>query len=129
MIAYRDDHDIDLGALEDLRRACGFSVQTREALGAQVRGARWVVSAWEGPRLVGFARALSDGITNAYVSSVMVDAAYRRRGIGRELIGRLLADRRGVRFVLHARDEEAMCFYRALGFTDAPNIMWRDRQG
>jgi ribosomal protein S18 acetylase RimI-like enzyme len=126
-IEYREAHDVDLAQLAGLRASCGFSLQPREALAQQVAGARWVATAWDGARLVGFARAISDGVTNAYVSSVMVDAAYRRRGIGRELMGRLMAGRDGVRFVLHAR-EGAAEFYKALGFTDAPAILWRDRR-
>ncbi len=127
MIAYCDMHDVDLDALGRLRDACGFETRTRAELAQQIAGARWVVSAWDGARLVGFARALSDGVTNAYVSSVMVDAEYRRRGIGRELLRRIVEGRESVRFVLHAR-QDAMAFYRALGFTNAPDMMWRDRE-
>ena len=80
MTIFRDDHDVDPALIEDLRARCGFSVRTREELARQLAGARWVVTAWDGAgKLVGFARAISDGITNAYVSTVMVDAAYRRR--------------------------------------------------
>jgi ribosomal protein S18 acetylase RimI-like enzyme len=128
VIEYRESHDVDLAELARLRASCDFSFQPAEVLARQVEGARWVVSAWDGPRLVGFARAVSDGVTNAYVSSVMVHAAYRRRGIGRALMDLLMSDRGGVRFVLHARDEDAMAFYRTLGFTEAPAMMWRDRR-
>jgi ribosomal protein S18 acetylase RimI-like enzyme len=125
MIAYQDKHEVDLDALGRLRDACAFATRTRAELARQLAGARWVVSAWDGARLVGFARAFSDGVTNAYVSSVMVDAEYRRRGIGRELLRRIVEGRETIRFVLHAR-RDAMPFYRALGFTDAPDMMWRD---
>jgi GNAT superfamily N-acetyltransferase len=57
----------------------------------------------------------------------MVDAEYRRRGIGRELLRRIVEGREAVQFVLHAR-QDVMVFYRALGFTDAPEMMWRDRK-
>ena len=94
MITYRETHDLDLDALGRLREDCGFATRSQDDLAQQVAGARWVVSAWDAARLVGFARAISDGVTNAYVSSVMVDAKYRRRGIGRELIRRLVEGRR-----------------------------------
>ena len=86
-----------------------------------------VVSAWDGDRLVGFARAISDGVPNAYVSSVMVDEASRRGGIGRELIRRLM-DGRGpeMRWVLHARSD-ALEFWSAAGFTPATNVLWQGR--
>ncbi len=58
MIAYRDTHDLDLDALGRLREACGFATRTRAELAQQIAGARWVVSAWDEARLVGFARAV-----------------------------------------------------------------------
>lgn len=127
MIAYRDDQDVSLSALSRLREACGFAARDPGALAAQVAGARWVVAAYDGERLIGFARAISDGVTNAYLSSVMVDGAYRRKGVGRELVTRLIRDRTMIRWVLHARPE-AMPFYRALGFEPAPDMMWLDRR-
>ncbi len=127
MIDYRDGKDVSLSALARLREACGFSARDPGALASQVEGARWVVAAFDGDRLVGFARAISDGVTNAYLSSVMVDDAYRRRGIGRELVARLIARRATIRWVLHARPD-AMAFYRALGFEPAPDMMWLDRR-
>jgi GNAT superfamily N-acetyltransferase len=125
-IAYRDG-PVDLARLAALRDRCGFKPRTADELAQQVSGARWVVSAWDGAALIGFARAISDGVTNAYVSSVMVDAAYRRRGVGRALMGRLMDGRpHGMGWVLHAR-AGATDFYRALGFTPASDIWWRGR--
>ncbi|MEZ4661815.1 MAG: GNAT family N-acetyltransferase [Caldilineaceae bacterium] len=48
------------------------------------------VGAWDGERLVGFARALSDGHFHAYVEDVMVHPDYRRRGIADRMLQRLL---------------------------------------
>lgn len=48
------------------------------------------VGAWDGDRLVGFARALSDGHFRAYIEDVMVHPDYRRRGIADRMLQRLL---------------------------------------
>ncbi|MEZ4709363.1 MAG: GNAT family N-acetyltransferase [Caldilineaceae bacterium] len=48
------------------------------------------VGAWDGDRLAGFARALSDGYFRAYIEDVMVHPAYRRRGIADRMLPRLL---------------------------------------
>jgi len=126
MISYRADREIDLGALAALRSACDFAAKPRDFLEQQIVGARWVVHAYAGDRLVGFARAISDGITNAYVSSVMVAPDMRRRGIGRALIERLLAGRPHIRFVLHTRPDAA-AFYAAVGFSPAISMLVRER--
>ncbi len=63
-------------------------------LARQVSGALFVVSAWDGDVLAGFARAISDGVMNAYISTVAVLPAYRWPRIGREMMRLLLAGRR-----------------------------------
>ncbi|MBP5586916.1 MAG: GNAT family N-acetyltransferase [Lentisphaeria bacterium] len=40
-------------------------------------------------RLVGMARALSDGVSDAYILDVVVDPAHRSQGVGREIVKRL----------------------------------------
>ena len=46
---------------------------------------------------------------------------------GRVLIERLVNGRDGIRWVLHTR-REAAGFYAKLGFTAAPDMLWRDRR-
>jgi ribosomal protein S18 acetylase RimI-like enzyme len=126
-ITYREGNDVSIDSVMLLRSRVEFGSRSRADVEGQIAGARWVVTAWDGDRLVGFARAISDGVTNAYVSSVMVDPDYQRRGIGRGLMQRLVEGRDRIRFVLHSR-KEAADFYRAIGFEDAPDILWRDRR-
>jgi ribosomal protein S18 acetylase RimI-like enzyme len=118
--------DIDIDQLCTLRNQVEFVAQPRDVVEAQVRGARWVVAAYDDARLVGFVRAISDGVTNAYVCTMVVHADYRGRGIGTELMKRLIADRTRVRWVLHSA-ERAIAFYERLGFALASNMMRRER--
>lgn len=127
VIEYRESHDVDLEALGVLRAACEFAARDHEFLAQQVTGARWVVHVYDGARLVGFCRAISDGVSSAYVASVMVDPEYRRRGIGREMLARLVGGKDDIKFVLHAR-KEAAAFYAAVGFAPATDMMMRDRR-
>lgn len=73
-----------------------------------------VVFAWHGERVIGKARALSDGVCNAYVVDVWTHSDYRRRGIATRLMT-LLADRLpGQHIYLFTDDAEK--FYRGLGY-------------
>lgn len=130
-IDYRDTHDIDLDQLAILFDAVGWQRRTadRARLAQLLSGSLWVVSAWEGDGLVGFARAISDGVFNAYISTVAVLPAYQKRGIGRELVRRLMEDRDGIQFVLHA-NERAYPFYLHLGLDFQPfdNVLMRPRK-
>lgn len=127
MFELRDDRTIDVAALVRLRARCEFADKPIEYVARQVEGSRWIVHAYVAERLVGFARAVSDGVSTAYLSSVMVDPDHRRRGIGRAMIERLLADRDGIKFVLHAR-QGAAAFYAATGFVEAADMHVRDRR-
>ena len=130
-IEYRDTHDIDLDQLAALFDAVGWQRRTadRVRLARLVSGSLWVVSAWDGEQLVGFARAISDGAFNAYISTVAVLPAYQKRGIGRELVRRLIDDRDGIQFVLHA-NERAYPFYLHIGLDFQPfdNVLMRPRK-
>ena len=80
---------------------------------------------------MGFARAVSDGATVAYLADVYVLPAHRGRGLGLALVREIVdgeaagsgqrspgAIPREVRWLLHTADAQAL--YAKLGFSDAP---------
>ncbi len=65
----------------------------------------------------GFARAISDGVSLAYLADVYVLAPYRGRGLGLELVRELVERSFGeVRWMLHTADAHGL--YEKLGFSD-----------
>ena len=129
MIAYRETHEVDLDQVIALLRLLGFDRGCdRARFEQQLAGARYVVSAWDGDRLVGFARAISDGATNAYINTVAVLPEYQRRGVGQEMMARLLAGKDGITFVLHAGGRDVKGFYLKCGFAEATDMMRRARK-
>lgn len=75
----------------------------------------------EGKKQIGFARAITDRATFAYVADVYVLEGYRGRGLARWLMETVLAhpDLQGLRrWMLITRDAHAL--YRNVGFVDAP---------
>ena len=64
------------------------------------------VVAFDGSRIVGFARAVSDEVSNGYISMVAVAADRRGHGIGRELVRRLIKDDVGNNMGLTCRSWE-----------------------
>ncbi|MBW6432777.1 GNAT family N-acetyltransferase [Actinoplanes hulinensis] len=72
-----------------------------------------------GAEQVGFARAVTDGATFAWICDVFIDGTHRGRGLGKWLIDSILADlsERGVqRFLLATRDAQEV--YRRSGFAE-----------
>ena len=49
-----------------------------------------VLGAWEGDRLIGFVRTITDGIYRALIDDLVVEESRRGRGIGSELMKRLI---------------------------------------
>lgn len=89
-----------------------------------IEGASRTVVAIEGERVVGFARALCDGASNGYISTVAVAADKQRQGIGRELVRRLMeGDESGrITWVLRAgRGSEG--FWEKMGFKKSETAM------
>ncbi|HEY2796086.1 MAG TPA: GNAT family N-acetyltransferase [Micromonosporaceae bacterium] len=77
-------------------------------------------------RMVGFARAASDGSAIAYLADVYVDPAMRGRGIGEALIRAMIDDGPGAdfRWMLHTDDAHGL--YRKFGF-DRPDRTYLER--
>jgi N-acetylglutamate synthase-like GNAT family acetyltransferase len=78
--------------------------------------------AYEGTRQVGFARVVTDHATFGYLQDVIVDPAWRGRGIGRSLLRCVMEDPivSSLRTLL-LRTEDAHGLYRKAGFEPAPN--------
>jgi GNAT superfamily N-acetyltransferase len=77
------------------------------------------IGAWDGDRLVGAVRLLSDGYFFACVSEILVDPAYQRRGLGRQLMEAALAVTPRGRLFLGAQPQ-AVGFFERLGYTRGP---------
>ena len=84
------------------------------------------VVALDGRRVVGFARALCDEVSNGYISMVAVAADVRGRGVGSELVRRLVGDDRGITWVLRA-GRGSGGFWEKMGFKSSEVAMERVR--
>ena len=108
-------------AKADLRADNFDNGRSASALQQSFERSQHVALAWDGDRVVGMARLLSDGVCNAYLVDVWTMAAYRRRGIGSSMV-RLLADRvPGQHIGLQTSDSEEL--YLKLGFRLQPQFM------
>ena len=77
------------------------------------------IGAWDGDRLVGSVRLLSDGYFFCTIPEVMVDPEYRRKGIGKELLRRALDAAPGGTIFLGAQPGQE-AFFEQAGFRRGP---------
>jgi GNAT superfamily N-acetyltransferase len=124
MIRYKTGNDLDLDALIELYRASTLGerrpVDDRERMGAMLRHANLIVTAWDGDLLVGISRALSDFSFVTYLSDLAVRVSHQKLGIGKELMRRTqaLAGKHAKLILLAAPAAEQ--YYPHVGFTRHP---------
>jgi GNAT superfamily N-acetyltransferase len=102
--------------------------RTRQIVNQQIDGAWRVVGAYvrANGAMVGFARAMSDGVVLAYLADVFVVHEHRGAGLGVGLVRAMVEDGPGVHFrwMLHTADAHDL--YRRFGFTE-PDATYLER--
>ena len=115
-ITYKlDCEGVDWAAMKVALLADDFDNGRSPALlEASFRNSAVPVIAYAGDSIIGTARALSDGVCNAYVVDVWTDSAFRRQGVARTMLDLMLEQLPGQHVFLWTDDAEE--FYQKLGF-------------
>jgi len=110
-----------------LYRAGGWwkeSQAARDAIPPMIRGSfRFILARDASGRAVGMGRAISDGASDAYIQDLVVLPEYRGRGIGNEIVRRLVQECRKaqITWIGVIAEPGTSQFYRPLGFEPMPD--------
>jgi ribosomal protein S18 acetylase RimI-like enzyme len=117
------------GEVVGLLRSVGWDLRASEpaSLERALRTTTELATAWDGDRLIGTARSITDGAQNALIATVAVHPAYQGLGVGERMMHLLTDGRDLVRFSL-AATPGLEPWYRKLGFLPDPHAMFRPRR-
>ncbi|HEY9797850.1 MAG TPA: GNAT family N-acetyltransferase [Leptolyngbyaceae cyanobacterium] len=110
---------IDYYQLQELFRLGAFWAQDRkiEDWKVAIANSEPVTSIWDDHRLIGFARATSDGIYRATIWDVVIHPDYRAAGLGRKLVETVLSHPRMSRVErVYLMTTHQQRFYERIGF-------------
>ena len=121
-IVFKQTKRIPSRSLQRLFRRMEFSDWlTNRDIEWYLSHALFVVSAWHSRKLVGVGILTGDGRIDVTIDAMIVDEDYQRRGIGTELLTRMIAKTEKLQpyfFQVGACTEMGEALYRRFGFTD-----------
>ncbi len=121
-IQFRDrKEDVDIQQLKRLFELTAFWARERkvEDLAIAIANSDPVITVWEGERLIGLARATSDGIYRATIWDVIIHPEYQGVGLGRKLVETLLSHPRMNRVErVYLMTTHQQRFYERIGFEE-----------
>lgn len=79
-------------------------------------------------RVVGFVNAVSDGVLAAYIPLLEVLPEYQKKGVGRELMRRIIEKLSGLYMIDLLCDADLQPFYAGLGMKPAEGMLVRNYQ-
>jgi len=120
----------EFSALAELYREAGWvgPEENCEFIRRVTAGSTVFVAVYDQARIIGMGRAISDGVSDAYIQDIAVLNAYRRQGIGGEIVRRIVAalEARHIDWIALVGEPGTENFYRGLGFVAKPGFtLWK----
>lgn len=127
MIIFSDRKDVDPSQLVALyRQAPWATTRTQDDTRDMLAHTDVAITAWDGSRLVGLGRVLTDYVYRASIWDVIVDTDYQGQDIGTHIIQRILDHPDLKRVELFWLCTRSPGFYEKLGFSskEQTGMVW-----
>jgi GNAT superfamily N-acetyltransferase len=110
-----DCRDINWELVPEILKSVGMSFHDAEVHRKTFTASASVVFVYDDQKLIGFGRAISDGLIQAAIYDVAVTPAWQGKGIGKQIIEKIVASLPGCNFILYASPGKEP-FYEKLKF-------------
>lgn len=107
---------VDWGELSELYRLAPLGNKSPEWLRTAFNNSMFRCFAREGDAIVAAGRAVADGVDCSYICDIAVHPSHQGRGLGRDMIERLVAASHGHRKIILYAVPGKEGFYRRFGF-------------
>ena len=121
IITYRTGNDLDLDDFIGVYRESTLGerrpVNDRAIMSSMLQQADLIVTAWDGIKLIGISRTLTDFANVAYLADLAVHTEYQRSGIGRTLVQKTQDELAPTCSIVLLASPKANAYYPKIGFS------------
>ena len=117
-MTYKYNEKVTVRDLADLRESVGWNRMENE-YGSPAMTSYFHIAVYENNKMVGYIDCVSNGVTDAYIQDLMVHPAYQGRGIGTELMNKMISHLKDKRIYMISvvYEEDLKPFYERFGFS------------
>lgn len=108
--------NVDWGEMKNVYQSVGWNKHTEEIIQTVFQASSVVIIVRTGRQIVGFGRALTDGVFNAAIYDVVVHKDYQGIGIAKQIVAYLLRKLEGVSCIHLISTTGNEAFYKKMGF-------------
>lgn len=120
------ENEMDVNTYLALRESVQWKVLKREQAEKALKNSLYILTVYEGEQAVGMGRIVGDGAVICYVQDLIVSPDYQGKGLGSELLARLIAYAEALRLPETEMMLDLMCakgreqFYQKHNFVARP---------
>ncbi len=114
---YKYNEPVSAKSLSDLREAVGWNRMEKEYENPLMTS-YYHIAVYENEELVGYIDCVSNGVTDAYIQDLMVHQDYQGKGIGTELMNKMIKylKEKRIYIISVVFEERLKSFYDKFGF-------------
>ena len=117
ILVYKFNEKVSVKALADLRESVGWNRMDREYQNPLMTS-YYHIAVYEKEKLIGYIDSVSNGVTDAYIQDLMVCPDHQGKGIGTDLMNKMIEylKEKRIYMISVVYEERLKPFYERFGF-------------